>query len=101
MDIELERLKLKSAQTKVRVKRGSEPRFRFRLWLDCRGSMFALVAARRQKVFKRGIDTYAQRVCRRRRDRSYFPLFDFWYFSSVKSTPSSPSLGENYLWALL
>ncbi len=55
MDIESERLKLKSEQTKVRVKRGSETYFRFNIWLDCRGSMFALVAARRQKVFKRGI----------------------------------------------
>ncbi len=32
---------------------------------DGRGSVFARVAARRQKVFKRGIDTYAEHVCRR------------------------------------
>ena len=37
---------------------------------DGRGSVFARVAARRQKVFKRGIDTYAKHVCRRRRDGS-------------------------------
>ena len=43
---------------------------------DGRGSVFAPVAARRQKVFKRGIDTYAKHVCRRRRDGSQnFPLF--------------------------
>ena len=46
------------------------------LWLDGRGSVFAPVAARRQKVFKRGIDTYAKHVCRRRRDGSQsIPLF--------------------------
>ena len=37
---------------------------------DGRGTLFAPVAARRQKVFKRGIDTYAKHVCRRRRDGS-------------------------------
>ena len=37
---------------------------------DGRGSVFAPVAARRRKVFKRGIDTYAKHVCRRRRDGS-------------------------------
>ncbi len=43
---------------------------------DGRGTLFARVAARRQKVFKRGIDTYAEHVCRRRRDGSQFlPLF--------------------------
>ena len=36
---------------------------------DGRGSVFARVAARRQKESKRGIDTYAKHVCRRRRDR--------------------------------
>ena len=38
--------------------------------LDGWGTLFAPVAARRQKVFKRGIDTYAKHVCRRRRDGS-------------------------------
>ena len=78
---------------------------------DGRGSVFARVAARRQKVFKRGIDTYAEHVCRRRRDGSqFFPLFvlfvlfgqakrtlkeknhketfPLWYFSMTKSTKS-------------
>ena len=36
---------------------------------DGRGTLFAPVAARRQKEIKRGIDTYAEHVCRRRRDR--------------------------------
>ena len=48
-DIETRQLKLKSEQVKVRVDRGSEPYFRFSLWSDCRGSMFARVAARRQR----------------------------------------------------
>ena len=39
------------------------------LWSDGRGILFAPVAARRQKEFKRGIDTYAKHVCWRRRDR--------------------------------
>ena len=39
------------------------------LQLDGRGTLFAPVAARRQKEFKRGIDTYAKHVCWRRRDR--------------------------------
>ena len=30
---------------------------------DGQGTLFAPVAARRQKVFKRGIDTYAKHVC--------------------------------------
>ena len=85
----------KSAQAKSRVKRGFEPRFRFSLWSDCRGSVFARVAARRQKEMKRGIDTYAQRVCRRRRDRSCLPLFDFWYFWSRKSTPAFSCVGQS------
>ena len=55
---------------------------------DGRGSVFARVAARRQKVFKRGIDTYAKHVCRRRRDGSqYFPLFVlFVLFGQAKRT---------------
>ena len=58
------------------------------LWLDGRGTLFALVAARRQKVFKRGIDTYAKHVCRRRRDGSQnFPLFVlFVLFGQAKRT---------------
>ena len=50
--------------------------------------MFARVAARRQKVFKRGIDTYAKHVCRRRRDGSqFFPLFVlFVLFGQAKRT---------------
>ena len=55
---------------------------------DGRGSVFAPVAARRQKVFKRGIDTYAKHVCWRRRDGSqYFPLFVlFVLFGQAKRT---------------
>ena len=55
---------------------------------DGRGTLFAPVAARRQKVFKRGIDTYAEHVCRRRRDGSqYFPLFVlFVLFGQAKRT---------------
>ena len=55
---------------------------------DGRGSVFAPVAARRQKVFKRGIDTYAKHACRRRRDGSqYFPLFVFFVlFGQAKRT---------------
>ena len=55
---------------------------------DGRGSVFAPVAARRQKVFKRGIDTYAKHVCRRRRDGSqYLPLFVlFVLFGQAKRT---------------
>ena len=55
---------------------------------DGRGSVFARVAARRQKVFKRGIDTYAEHVCRRRRDGSqFFPLFVlFVLFGQAKRT---------------
>jgi hypothetical protein len=48
-DIETRQLNLKSEQAKVRVNLGSEPYFRFSLWSDCRGSMFARVAARRQR----------------------------------------------------
>ena len=50
--------------------------------------MFAPVAARRQKEIKRGIDTYAEHVCRRRRDGSqYFPLFVlFVLFGQAKRT---------------
>ena len=55
---------------------------------DGRGSVFAPVAARRRKVFKRGIDTYAKHVCRRRRDGSQFlPLFVlFVLFGQAKRT---------------
>ena len=55
---------------------------------DGRGSVFAPVAARRQKVFKRGIDTYAKHVCRRRRDGSQsIPLFVlFVLFGQAKRT---------------
>ena len=55
---------------------------------DGRGTLFARVAARRQKVFKRGIDTYAKHVCRRRRDGSqFFPLFVlFVLFGQAKRT---------------
>ena len=56
--------------------------------MDGRGTLFALVAARRQKVFKRGIDTYAKHVCRRRRDGSQsIPLFVlFVLFGQAKRT---------------
>ena len=65
---------------------------------DGRGSVFAPVAARRQKVFKRGIDTYAKHVCRRRRDGSqYFPLFVlFVLFGQAKRT-----LTEKFLYVSL
>ena len=55
---------------------------------DGRGSVFAPVAARRQKEFKRGIDTYAEHVCRRRRDGSQsIPLFVlFVLFGQAKRT---------------
>ena len=55
---------------------------------DGRGTLFAPVAARRQKEIKRGIDTYAEHVCRRRRDGSqYFPLFVlFVLFGQAKRT---------------
>ena len=55
---------------------------------DGQGTLFAPVAARRQKVFKRGIDTYAEHVCRRRRDGSqFFPLFVlFVLFGQAKRT---------------
>ena len=55
---------------------------------DGRGTLFAPVAARRQKEFKRGIDTYAEYVCRRRRDGSQsFPLFVlFVLFGQAKRT---------------
>ena len=58
------------------------------LWQDGRGSVFAPVAARRQKEFKRGIDTYAKHVCRRRRDGSQsIPLFVlFVLFGQAKRT---------------
>ena len=65
---------------------------------DGRGSVFARVAARRQKVFKRGIDTYAEHVCRRRRDGSqYFPLFVlFVLFGQAKRTLKEKNHKEKY-----
>ncbi len=68
------------------------------LWSDGRGTLFAPVAARRQKEFKRGIDTYAKHVCRRRRDGSqYFPLFVlFVLFGQAKRT-----LTEKFLYVSL
>ena len=65
---------------------------------DGRGSVFAPVAARRQKVFKRGIDTYAEHVCRRRRDGSqYFPLFVlFVLFGQAKRTLKEKNHKEKY-----
>ena len=58
------------------------------LWSDGQGTLFAPVAARRQKELKRGIDTYAEHVCRRRRDGSQcFPLFVlFVLFGQAKRT---------------
>ena len=58
------------------------------LWSDGQGTLFAPVAARRQKEIKRGIDTYAKHVCWRRRDGSqYFPLFVlFVLFGQAKRT---------------
>ena len=58
------------------------------LWSDGQGALFARVAARRRKVFKRGIDTYAKHVCRRRRDGSQsVPLFVlFVLFEQAKRT---------------
>ena len=58
------------------------------LWSDGQGTLFAPVAARRQKAFKRGIDTYAKHVCRRRRDGSQsVPLFVlFVLFGQAKRT---------------
>ena len=68
------------------------------LWSDGRGTLFAPVAARRRKEFKRGIDTYAKHVCRRRRDGSqYFPLFVlFVLFGQAKRT-----LTEKFLYVSL
>ena len=67
--------------------------------MDGRGTLFALVAARRQKVFKRGIDTYAKHVCRRRRDGSqYFPLFVlFVLFGQAKRTLKEKNHKVNFL----
>ena len=66
---------------------------------DGRGSVFAPVAARRQKVFKRGIDTYAKHVCRRRRDGSQsIPLFVlFVLFGQAKRTPKEKNHKETFL----
>ena len=65
---------------------------------DGRGILFAPVAARRQKVFKRGIDTYAEHVCRRRRDGSqYFPLFVlFVLFGQAKRTQKEKNHKETF-----
>ena len=66
---------------------------------DGRGSVFARVAARRQKVFKRGIDTYAEHVCRRRRDGSQsIPLFVlFVLFGQAKRTLKEKYHKETFL----
>ena len=66
-----------------------EPVAVVKLWFDGRGTLFAPVAARRRKEFKRGIDTYAKHVCRCRRDGSQpFPLFVlFVLFGQAKRTP--------------
>ena len=66
---------------------------------DCRGSVFAPVAARRQKEIKRGIDTYAEHVCRRRRDGSqFFPLFVlFVLFGQAKRTLKEKYHKETFL----
>ena len=65
------------------------------LWSDGRGTLFAPVAARRQKEIKRGIDTYAEHVCRRRRDGSqFFPLFVL--FGQAKRTLKEKNHKEKY-----
>ena len=68
---------------------------------DGRGSVFAPVAARRQKVFKRGIDTYAEHVCLRRRDGSqFFPLFVlFVLFGQAKRTLKEKKHKETFLFS--
>ena len=70
------------------------------LWSDGQGTLFALVAARRQKVFKRGIDTYAKHVCRRRRDGSQrVPLFVlFVLFGQAKRTLKEKYHKETFLY---
>ena len=69
-----------------------------KLQRDGRGTLFALVAARRQKEFKRGIDTYAEHVCRRRRDGSQcFPLFVlFVLFGQAKRTLKEKNHKETF-----
>ena len=66
---------------------------------DGRGSVFAPVAARRQEVFKRGIDTYAEHVCRRRRDGSQsIPLFVlFVLFGQAKRTLKEKKHKDTFL----
>ena len=66
---------------------------------DGRGTLFAPVAARRQKVFKRGIDTYAKHVCRRRRDGSQsVPLFVlFVLFGQAKRTLKEKNHEETFI----
>ena len=75
-----------------------EPVAAAKLWLDGRGSVFAPVAARRQKEIKRGIDTYAEHVCRRRRDGSqFFPLFVlFVLFGQAKRTLKEKNHKETF-----
>ena len=70
-----------------------------KLWWDGRGTLFAPVAARRQKEFKRGIDTYAKHVCRRRRDGSQsLPLFVlFVLFGQAKRTLKEKKHKETFL----
>ena len=65
---------------------------------DGQDTLFAPVAARRQKEIKRGIDTYAEHVCRRRRDGSqYFPLFVlFVLFGQAKRTLKEKYHKEKY-----
>ena len=65
--------------------------------------MLALVAARRQKEIKRGIDTYAKHVCRRRRDGSqYFPLFVlFVLFGQAKRTLKEKKHKESFFLIVL
>ena len=73
------------------------------LWSDGQGTLFALVAARRQKVFKRGIDTYAKHVCRRRRDGSQsIPLCVlFVLFGQAKRTLKDKYHKETFLFIAL
>ena len=73
------------------------------LWSDGRGSVFAPVAARRQKEIKRGIDTYAKHVCRRRRDGSQsIPLFVlFVLFGQAKRTLKEKKHQRNFSFIVL
>ena len=82
-----------SSESESALKR-FEPVAVAKLWRDGSLAMFTPVAARRRKVLKRGIDTYAKHVCRRRRDGSQFlPLFVlFVLFGQAKRT-----LNANFL----